>query len=119
MEENVIEEMIERNIPFAIIQYFTSLKTDHDTQNKVYEVMCVSMDDIPKLIDGKPIKENGKTVTVKENVIKYKRIEGKLLRYFINNVHRFKLNINNEYGKVYEYNDFKRYVIKNVKQEYR
>ena len=119
METNIIETMIEKNTPFAVIQYFTSLKTDPETQNKVYEIMYVRKELVPKLIDGKPIKENGKIVKVKENVIKYQHIEGELLRYFINNVHHFKKHIDDINGKVYEYNGFKSFVIKKVKEEYR
>lgn len=119
METNIIETMIEKNTPFAVIQYFTSLKTDPETQNKEYEIMYVRKELVPKLIDGKPVMENGKQVKVKKKVIKYQRIEGDLLRYFVNNVRHFKQCVNDINGRVYEYNGFKSFVIKNVEEDYR
>lgn len=74
------------NTPFAIMQYFESLKTSKQETNKKYELLY---------IDGK--------------IVRYITLKQKELTFFNENIEKFVKVLDNKDGKVFEFNSFKEY----------
>ena len=119
MKVNLFEKLISKRTPFAVIQYFKSLKTNPDETNKVYEIMYTEKDKVPVIVNGKPLMDGKKVVTKIETVIKYKSFDTNTMTDFIHNFDQFNLVISNSDGKIYERGNFKKHVINKVKEEYR
>ena len=118
MKVNLFEKLISKRTPFAVIQYFNSLKTNPDETNKVYEIMYTEKDKVPVIVNGKPLMDGKKVVTKIETVIKYKKFDTNTMTDFIHNFDQFNLVISNSYGKIYERGDFKKHIKDKVKEEY-
>ena len=118
MKVNLFEKLISKRTPFAVIQYFNSLKTNPDETNKVYEIMYTGKGEVPVIVNGKPLMDGKKVVTKIETVIKYKSFDTNTMTDFIHNFDQFNLVISNSYGKIYERGDFKKHIKDKVKEEY-
>ena len=119
MQVNLFEKLISKRTPFAVIQYFNSLKTNSDETNKVYEIMYTGKDKVPVIVNGKPLMDGKKVVTKIETVIKYKSFDTNTMTEFIANFDQFNLVISNPNGKIYERGDFKKHIKDKIKEEYR
>ena len=119
MKVNLFEKLISKRTPFAVIQYFKSLKTNPDETNKVYEIMYTEKDKVPVIVNGKPLMDGKKVVTKIETVIKYKSFDTNTMTDFIHNFDQFNLVISNSDGKIHERGDFKKHITDKVKEEYR
>ena len=119
MKVNLFEKLISKRTPFAVIQYFNSLKTNPDETNKVYEIMYTGKGKVPVIVNGKPLMDGKKVVTKIETVIKYKSFDTNTMTDFIANFDQFNLVISNSDGKIYERGDFKKHLTNKVKEEYR
>ena len=86
----MIKKLIKANMPFAIMQYFVSPAFDKHNTKQVWEVLTY--------VQRK--KANAGYV-----VAKYLKEEDK--QFLKENKHLFTNPINNKYGAIYEYLDFK------------
>ena len=81
-----VKTLLNNNEPFAVVQYFTSLKTLKSEKHKSYEIICCNK---------------------RKDDVKYIELVDSDLEYFKNNISKFKLVIDNSDGRVYERNNFK------------
>ncbi len=119
MQVNLFEKLISKRTPFAVIQYFNSLKTNPDETNKVYEIMYLGKGMVAEMKDGKLVMDGKKIVKKIETIIKYQTMSKDTMESFLFNIDQFNLTVNNSDGKVYERGNFKKHVISKVKEEYR
>jgi hypothetical protein len=82
-----IESFLNNNTPFAIIQYFESLKSTRKEKLKKYELIFIN----------------------EQNELEFIVLTVKGILFFKQHLDKIKLIIENGYGKVYEYNEFKAY----------
>jgi hypothetical protein len=83
-QKNVIEDMINKQEVFAVMQYFSKLILTSDV-NKTYEIMFIK----------------GRTLKTQE----LRPYEVLTLK---NKLDTFKITVDNEHGKIYEHGDFKK-----------
>lgn len=119
MQVNLFEKLISKRTPFAVIQYFNSLKTNPDETNKEYQIMYLGKGKIAEMKDGKLVMDGKKIVKKIETIIKYQTMSKDTIESFLFNIDQFNLAVNNSDGKVYERGNFKKHVISKVKEEYR
>ena len=119
MQVNLFEKLISKRTPFAVIQYFNSLKTNPDETNKEYQIMYLGKGKIAEMKDGKLVMDGKKIVKKIETIIKYQTMSKDAIESFLFNIDQFNLAVNNSDGKVYERGNFKKHVISKVKEEYR
>jgi hypothetical protein len=82
-----LKSLVQENTPFAVMQYFESLKTTKQELNKQYELIYINS----------------------ENEIAYKILKTEEINYLKNNLKTIKLIIKNKDGKIFEFNNFKNY----------
>jgi len=82
-----LKSLVRENTPFAVMQYFESLKTTKQELNKQYELIYINS----------------------ENEIAYKILKTEEINYLKNNLKTIKLIIKNKDGKIFEFNNFKNY----------
>lgn len=82
-----IERLLADNTPFAIIEYFESLKSTRKEKFKKYELIFIN----------------------EQNELEFIVLTVKGIRFFKQHLDKIKLIIDKSYGKVYEYNEFKAY----------
>jgi hypothetical protein len=82
-----LKTLVHENTPFAVMQYFESLKTTKQELNKQYELIYINND----------------------NEITYKILKIDEINYLKNNLETIKLIIKNKDGKIFEFNNFKNY----------
>ena len=119
MQVNLFEKLISKRTPFAVIQYFNSLKTNPDEKNKEYQIMYLGKGKVPVIENGKVVMDGKKIVKKTETIIKYQTMTKDAMESFLFNIDQFNLTVNNSDGKVYERGNFKKHVINKVKEEYR
>ena len=119
MQVNLFEKLISKRTPFAVIQYFNSLKTNPDETTKEYQIMYLGKGKIAEMKDGKLVMDGKKIVKKIETIIKYQTMSKDTIESFLFNIDQFNLAVNNSDGKVYDRGNFKKHVISKVKEEYR
>ena len=82
-----LKSLVQENTPFAVMQYFESLKTTKQELNKQYELIYINS----------------------ENEIAYKILKTEEINYLKNNLKTIKLIIKNKDGKIFEFNNFKKF----------
>ena len=82
-----VNKLIETQTPFAVMQYFESFKGSKRETNRVYELTYLNS---KKLLSFKVLNKNE-------------------IAFLKSNPDKIKLVITNDYGSVYEFNDFKNY----------
>ena len=82
-----LKSLLQENTPFAVMQYFEFLKTVRQELNKQYELIYINND----------------------NEIAYKILQSEEITYLKNNLDKIKLIIKNKDGKIFEFNNFKKY----------
>ncbi len=92
--KNRVEELINKNNSFAIVQYFEWLKGAVNEKNKIYELLTI------KEYKGK--KE-----------IDYKKLTEKEIEFLKININKLKVKTNTPDGIVYDFNNFKQILQKN------
>lgn len=90
-----VNKLIETHTPFAVMQYFESFKGSKRETNRVYELIYLNS---KKLLSFKVLNKNE-------------------IAFLKSNPDKIKLVITNDYGSVYEFNDFKNYHNKNAIKE--
>jgi len=91
-----IKKLLKTNTPFSIMQYFVSFKGSKRETHKKYELICIN-----------EMGYNNYTILNEDD-----------LSYMRENMDKFELVVDNEYGRVYEFNKFKEYrdgIVKNQK----
>lgn len=88
MEKLRIKNLLESKTPFAVMQYFVSLKARKDETSKVYELMYLDLE---------------------EQIVRYKKLNEDSITFLKNNLDLIKIVIDNKDGKIYEFNNFKQY----------
>lgn len=83
-----LKKLVKENKPFAVMQYFQSVKVIYDNQCKTYELI--------ELINGGVD-------------IRFKTLNRADITYLKENLDIIKVVINNSDGKIYEFNNFKKY----------
>jgi len=84
---NQINEFLNSGKPFAVMQYFEYLKSSKGQTNKVYELIYVNS----------------------KNKLAYKTLTYSEIDFFKVKINKFKLVIDDKNGRIYDYNDFKKY----------
>ena len=92
---NRVNKLIEKHTPFAVMQYFESFKGSKRETNRVYELIYLNS---KKLLSFRVLNKNE-------------------IDFLKSNTDKIKLVITNDYGRVYEFNDFKNYQIENAIKE--
>lgn len=90
-----INKLIETQTPFAVMQYFESFKGSKRETNRVYELIYLNSK-----------KTNS-----------FKILNKNKIAFLKSNIDTIKLVISNDYGSIYEFNDFKEYYNKNAIKE--
>ena len=80
-----IERFLNENTPFAIVQYFESLKSTRADKLKKYELVYLN----------------------EQNELEFRELNTKAVLFFKKHLDSIKLIISNGYGTVYEFNNFK------------
>jgi hypothetical protein len=80
-----LQTLVEKNQPFAVMQYFQSLKSLKQEVNKEYELIFINSN----------------------NKVDYIILENEEIIYLKDNLETIKLIIKNKDGKIFEFNDFK------------
>jgi hypothetical protein len=83
-----VKNLLKQNTPFAVMQYFVSLKSSKKETSKVYELMYLN--------------------STKKSLL-YKILTQEEISFIKENNDKIKLIIKNEDGKIYEFNNFKKY----------
>jgi hypothetical protein len=83
-----LKKLVKENKPFAVMQYFQSVKVIYENQCKIYELI--------ELINGGVD-------------IRFKTLNRADITYLKENLDIIKVVINNSDGKIYEFNNFKKY----------
>ena len=82
-----IKEMLETNTPFAVMQYYSSLRSSQKETYKEYELIYIDLD--------------------KKNNLGFQLLDEEEIFFIKRNTDKIKLIIDNEDGRIYEFNDFK------------
>jgi hypothetical protein len=82
-----LQTLVEKNTPFAVMQYFQSLKSSKQEVNKKYELIYINSN-----------KE-----------VAYSILESEEINYLKTNLGIIKLIIKNKDGKIFEFNNFKKH----------
>tara|TARA_R110000868_G_scaffold3589_3_gene22637 strand:+ start:624 stop:932 length:309 start_codon:yes stop_codon:yes gene_type:complete len=88
---NNVKKLLEKKIPFAVIQYFEYIKINKSETHKKYELMYIE------------------DVVIKKDVT-FKILKGVELDYFKNNLKHMEIVVADETGIVWEYGFFKNYL---------
>ena len=88
----LLERFLKENTPFAIIQYFEALKSTRNEKFKKYELIFIN----------------------EKNELEYIVLSTKQVLYFKKCLDRIELIIKNNYGCVYEFNNFKAHKEKQI-----
>jgi hypothetical protein len=86
-----IEQMLESNTPFSVMQYFESFKGSKKETYKKYELIYIN----------------------KRKELAFKILNQEDILFVKQNSDRIKLIIDNQDGRIYEFNKFKEYKEKN------
>ena len=97
-----ISELIERETPFAVIQFFENLISNPQEKYKKYEIMYIGENIVMEEIDNK-------TTEVVHNVVKFEKFTRETEIDFSLHNDKFTLVRNNKYGRVWEFGNFKEY----------
>lgn len=81
-----VKDLLKLQTPFAIMQYYISLKARKNETQKVYELLYADL---------------------KHKVVRYKKLHDLEIELLKNNLHQIKIIIENKNGKIYEFNNFK------------
>ena len=92
---NRVNRLLEKNTPFAVMQYFEIFKGSKRETNRVYELMYLNS----------------------KKQLTFKILNNNEIAFLKSNINVIKLIITNDYGSVYEFNDFKNYQLANIKKE--
>lgn len=92
---NRVNRLLEKNTPFAVMQYFESFKGSRRETNRVYELISLNS----------------------KKELTFKILTTKEISFVKANIDTIKLVISNDYGSIYEFNDFKNHHNKNTIKE--